>query len=135
MFKSVYILVMDSVGVGAQPDAYKFGDEGADTFGHVTYGEDLRKIDLLLKLGMCKFTQDGKSCSPIGAWGRMKELSAGKDTVTGHWELMGVVTKKPMPVSCSRKTGKIPKPGIHWASCTTMVTGLKKTKEKRSNGT
>lgn len=98
MFKSVYILVMDSVGVGAQPDAYKFGDEGADTFGHVTYGEDLRKIDLLLKLGMCKFTQDGKSCSPIGAWGRMKELSAGKDTVTGHWELMGVVTKKPMPV-------------------------------------
>ena len=98
MFKSVYILVMDSVGVGAQPDAYKFGDEGADTFGHVTYGEDLRKIDLLMKLGMCKFTQDGKSCSPIGAWGRMKELSAGKDTVTGHWELMGVVTKKPMPV-------------------------------------
>lgn len=50
--RSVYVIVMDSVGVGAAPDAERFGDAGADTFSHVIEGEDLSQIDLLLSLGM-----------------------------------------------------------------------------------
>ena len=102
MFRSIYVIVMDSVGVGALPDAYKFSDDGADTFGHVTEGEDVSRIDMLLKLGMSNFLSKNMQLQTdyplIGVWGKMREVSAGKDTVTGHWELMGLVTEKPMPV-------------------------------------
>lgn len=98
MFKSIYVIVMDSVGVGELPDAAMFGDTGTDTFGHVTQNEDMKRLDALLALGMSNFARPPLSTKPIGVWGKMKELSAGKDTVTGHWELMGLVTEKPMPV-------------------------------------
>ncbi len=96
-FKSVYVIVMDSVGIGALPDAKEFGDEGANTFYHTISGEDISKINTLLKLGMCAFAGEQCTVDAIGAWGSMAELSKGKDTVTGHWELMGLVSPKAMP--------------------------------------
>lgn len=95
--RSVYVIVMDSVGVGAAPDAERFGDAGADTFSHVIEGEDLSQIDLLLSLGMKKLCHPPLEGEVTGVWGKMQEKSAGKDTTSGHWELCGLVTEKPMP--------------------------------------
>lgn len=97
MFKSIYLLVMDSVGVGAMPDAYKFGDEGADTFQHVIKNEDTLKIKTLLQLGMAQFTHLKYMYKPTAVYGKMKEKSVAKDTTTGHWEIAGLVTDKKLP--------------------------------------
>ena len=97
--KRVFLIVLDSFGVGELPDAAKYGDCGSDTFGAVSRSEYL-DVPNMRSLGL--FNIDGVSPegaveSPRGAFGRAAERSAGKDTTTGHWEIAGVVSEKPMP--------------------------------------
>jgi phosphopentomutase len=96
-FRRVVILVCDGLGVGEAPDAAAFGDEGSDTLGHVLASGDV-KIPHLRALGLGNLTPtfDGaRHPKPEGAFGKMAERSAGKDTATGHWEMAGLVTEKP----------------------------------------
>ena len=89
------ILVCDSLGVGELPDARDFGDEGSNTLGHVL--RDHRpSLPNLEALGLLHtLPQPASSATPRGAFGRMAEVSAGKDTTTGHWEMMGLVVRDP----------------------------------------
>ena len=94
----VFLLVLDGVGAGWQPDSVSFGDEGADTLGHVMEKEGLY-LPELAKLGLYNIpgTSFYKPIAAEGCFGRMKEQSRGKDTTTGHWEMAGVVLDKPFP--------------------------------------
>lgn len=99
MIRRITIIVLDSLGLGALPDAEKFGDKGADTFGHIADEYDLN-IPNLLKLGLGNI--DGAAGGrlkigdkPLGAYGRFAEKSVGKDTITGHWEIAGLYTDTP----------------------------------------
>ncbi len=100
--KRAILIVLDSMGVGELNDADEFGDKGADTFGHIadTLGESF-KIPNLMRLGLgnidglCSGEGSFKVDSPIGAFGKLEEMSRGKDTITGHWELCGLETKIP----------------------------------------
>ena len=98
MIKRVTIIVMDSLGIGALPDAGRFGDEGADTLGHILDSCSLR-IPNLRKLGMGNITGAAggrlEVKEPSGAFGRFMERSNGKDTITGHWEIAGIYTQVP----------------------------------------
>jgi len=89
------VIVCDSLGVGALPDAREYGDEGSNTLGHVLEAlhpslPNLSKLGLLHTLPMPASEEN-----PSAAWGRMAEASAGKDTTTGHWEMMGLVVDEP----------------------------------------
>lgn len=100
MSKRVIWIVIDSVGAGALPDASKYDDEGADTIGHILRQYPDIKIPNMCKLGLRKI--DGTSFKSgneesIGCYGKAKEMSNGKDTTTGHWEMIGIYTKKPFP--------------------------------------
>lgn len=94
----VIVIVLDSVGIGALPDAALYNDTGADTLGHI----DLHcspKLPSLTSLGLGRIRplpNIPPSPSPKALYGKMAEASAGKDTVTGHWELMGIVMEKPL---------------------------------------
>ena len=89
------IIVCDSLGVGEQPDAHEFGDEGSNTLGHVIR-DGAPHLPRLERLGLLATLPDGEAGPEVtAAWGRMEEKSAGKDTITGHWEMMGVVTTDP----------------------------------------
>lgn len=95
----VVLIVTDSMGVGALPDAAAYGDAGADTFGHILENKRDIKIPNLIRLGIGNI-QGGSwknlACDkPIGAFGKMAEVSKGKDTITGHWEIAGIYTKTP----------------------------------------
>ena len=97
--KRVFVIVLDSFGIGEAPYAPRFGDVGSDTLGSICRSENFC-ADTLKKLGL--FNIDGVTCadgvtSPLGAYCRLSEKSNGKDTTTGHWELMGLVSDKPMP--------------------------------------
>jgi phosphopentomutase len=97
----IFILVLDSVGCGALPDAHRYGDAGADTLGHVARAVGGLHLPNLEKLGLgCIHPVDGVGPvgSPEAVWGRMAEASSGKDTTTGHWELMGLVLDEPFAV-------------------------------------
>ena len=98
MIKRVTIIVMDSLGIGALPDAGRFGDEGADTLGYILDSCILR-IPNLRKLGMGNITGAAggrlEVKEPSGAFGRFMERSNGKDTITGHWEIAGIYTQVP----------------------------------------
>ena len=98
MIKRVFLFVLDSCGIGEAPDAESFGDKGASTIKSISRSEKF-KIDNLKKLGYTNI--DGLSflgVSPLNSCvARLKEESKGKDTTTGHWEIAGVVSKKPMP--------------------------------------
>lgn len=99
MFRRVVVIVLDSVGAGELPDAAAYGDVGSHTLGHIAEQEALA-IPTLARLGLgCAVALRGVACpaEPEGAYGRMAERSAGKDSVTGHWELMGVVLDRPFP--------------------------------------
>ena len=97
VFTRVIVLVLDSVGVGALPDAAAYGDEGSDTLGHIAAQVTLH-VPALRSLGLGQFAPLGGASTPTrGAFGRMAEVSAGKDSVTGHWELMGLVLDRPFP--------------------------------------
>src|SRR5689334_18054805 len=89
------VIVCDSLGVGELPDARDFGDEGSNTLGHVLAAEHPR-LPTLTRLGLLHtLPQPGSSDAPQSAFGRMNEVSAGKDTTTGHWEMMGLVVADP----------------------------------------
>lgn len=92
------IIVLDSLGVGQLPDSEKYGDTGADTLGHILDSYNLN-IPNLRKLGFGNIegAAEGRLYvdSPIGIYGRLAEKSAGKDTITGHWEIAGIETRVP----------------------------------------
>lgn len=94
------VIVLDGCGVGYLPDADKFGDVGADTLKHVSEAVGGLSLPNLRELGLGNI-HDIKGVEPVespkAAWGKMMEVSAGKDTSTGHWELMGVLNLKPFP--------------------------------------
>jgi len=94
--KRVVILVCDGLGVGAAPDADAYGDAGADTLGHALerFPVPLPNLESLGLLSLLEPTR-GRS---TGARGKAYELSAGKDTTTGHWEMMGLVVERPFPL-------------------------------------
>jgi phosphopentomutase len=97
VFTRVIVLVLDSVGIGALPDAANYGDEGSDTLGHIAAQVALH-VPALRSLGLGRLVPLGGASTPTrGAFGRMAEVSAGKDSVTGHWELMGLVLNRPFP--------------------------------------
>ena len=93
--KRAIIIVCDSLGVGELPDAADFGDVGSNTLGHVI-DRHRPKLPNLERLGLLHTLPEARSqASPVAAFGRMAEVSAGKDTTTGHWEMMGLVVKDP----------------------------------------
>jgi phosphopentomutase len=99
-FKRVIWIILDSVGIGEASDAKEFGDEGADTLGHIFNQFPSLKVDNLIKLGLSNIddTNIPKLCNnPIGIYGKAKQISAGKDTTIGHWEMIGVSMKEPFP--------------------------------------
>ena len=94
------VIVLDSVGVGALPDAGSYGDRGSDTIGNIARQVPL-ELPTLRALGLGRVASIGDPAPPVNpgaAVGRMAETSAGKDSVTGHWEMMGVVLDRPFPV-------------------------------------
>jgi len=97
--KRAILIVLDSLGVGQMPDGPAFGDNNVDTAGHIAGKMGGLKIDNLRRLGFGNI--DGASPAigrvdrPEATYGRAKELSNGKDTITGHWEIAGIVTKEP----------------------------------------
>jgi len=96
-FRRIFVVVLDGVGVGALPDAADYGDEGADTVGHVVRKRGL-DAPHLASLGLCRITPLEASASGVaGVWGRLAGHSPGKDTTTGHWELAGRVLERPFP--------------------------------------
>ena len=97
--KRAILVVLDSVGVGELQDAKSYGDEGSHTLDHVYKACNGLEIKELEKLGLGNIegVNEPKKCSkPVGAYGRCKEASKGKDTVTGHWEIAGVILEKPL---------------------------------------
>lgn len=98
MTKRVFLIILDSFGVGELPDAANYNDEGSDTL-KACFNTGKLSVKNLKKLGL--FNLDGlnyeKENSPIGCFGKLAELSAGKDTTTGHWEIAGLVSEKAMP--------------------------------------
>lgn len=97
----VIIIVMDSVGIGALPDAALYHDEGANTVGNIFKATGGLNIPNLCRLGLGKV--EGMEYLPepdviVGSYGKMSEASAGKDTTTGHWELSGIQLENPFPV-------------------------------------
>lgn len=97
--KRVTLIVTDSMGIGELPDAAAYGDTGADTLGHIIERRGGLHTPNLTALGL--YNIDGvaggkyKTEHPVGAFGKMQEVSSGKDTITGHWEIAGLETKTP----------------------------------------
>ncbi len=97
--KRVILIVLDSVGIGALPDADRFGDVGSNTVANIAREYPSLKLPNLVALGLGNITDlgIGKSQQPLGAFGRAIEASPGKDTTTGHWEISGIVLKQAFP--------------------------------------
>ncbi|WP_010530874.1 phosphopentomutase [Lentibacillus jeotgali] len=97
-FKRVFLIVMDSVGIGEAPDAKAFNDEGADTLGHIAERMDGLNMPNMGRLGLSNIREiQGieKAESPTAHYTKMQEASNGKDTMTGHWEIMGLNIQQP----------------------------------------
>lgn len=95
------VIVLDSVGIGELPDAAAFGDQGSNTLGNIAQqlgGLHLPHLQALGLGNIAPLAGVAPHLQPRAAWGKMAEQSAGKDTTTGHWELMGVPLVKPFPV-------------------------------------
>src|SRR5207244_5450087 len=91
---------MDSVGIGELPDASAYGDEGSNTLGNIARRVPLQ-VPTLRALGLGRVASIGGAPPPAvpkAAVGRMAEAAAGKDSVTGHWEMMGIVLARPFPL-------------------------------------
>ena len=98
MYKRIIILVMDSVGIGHAPDAAKFNDEGSNTLGHIEATAGLIHCPTLRSLGLANIADVKNDETPVmGAYGKMEEVSTGKDTTSGHWEMMGHPVTVPFP--------------------------------------
>lgn len=98
--KRVFLIVLDSFGIGAEPDAADFGDESSCHTLRSILGSKHFSVPNLTRLGL--FNIDGVGCGkpeeePLGSFARLREISAGKDTTTGHWEMAGIVSERPMP--------------------------------------
>jgi len=99
MGKKAILIVLDSVGIGALDDAAAYGDVGADTLGHIIHTCHPH-IPNLMEMGLGHIDDISfapSACAPTAAYGKMKEVSAGKDTTTGHWEIAGVQLARPFP--------------------------------------
>ena len=97
-YKRIFVIVLDSLGIGEMPDSERFGDTGVDTFGHILEQTGTLEIPNLQKLGLLNLHTGGNMegvSAPLGRYMRMAESSNGKDTMTGHWEMMGIKTEKP----------------------------------------
>lgn len=97
-YKRIFLIVLDSLGIGEMPDSSEYGDRGADTFGHILQAAGPLQIPNLKKLGMLNLHPDtGMEADPepSGRYMRMAEASKSKDTMTGHWEMMGLKVDKP----------------------------------------
>lgn len=97
--KRVFLIVLDSVGIGEMPDAAEYGDKGSNTL-KAAASSDKFSMEHMRQLGL--FNIEGVSCGagidePKGTFARMTEASKGKDTTIGHWEIAGLVSKKPLP--------------------------------------
>lgn len=100
-FKRIFVIVMDSVGIGEAPDADLFGDKGADTLGHIAEKMNGLNMPTLAKLGLGNIREIKgieKAQQPLAYYTKMKEASTGKDTMTGHWEIMGLNISTPFRV-------------------------------------
>ena len=121
-YRRVFTIVIDSLGVGPMPDAAAFGDAGADTLGHIAAHFDALKIPNLQKLGMANLKSlhgVAPAEKPLAYYGQLREASNGKDTMTGHWEMMGLHITKPFKTftehgfpqelidELSRRTGRV----------------------------
>ena len=96
--KRAILIVLDSVGVGALPDAASYNDEGANTVGHIAQKTDLKLPNMCaLGFGHIPNTYLAPASDIVGAYGRAAEKSSGKDTTTGHWEISGITLEKPFP--------------------------------------
>jgi phosphopentomutase len=100
-YKRVFLIVMDSVGIGEAPDAAEFNDAGADTLGHIAEKMNGLNMPNMAKLGLGNIREIKgipKAERPLAFYTKMKEASAGKDTMTGHWEIMGLRIDTPFQV-------------------------------------
>ena len=97
-YRRIFVIVMDSLGVGAMDDSPQFGDTGVNTLGHIAQSVETLHMPNLQKMGMANLTPL-KCVEPAektpGYYGKLREKSKGKDTMTGHWEMMGLEVKKP----------------------------------------
>lgn len=97
-YKRIFVVVMDSLGVGEMKDSADFGDIGVNTLGHISQAVDTFHIPNLQKIGMANITplkQVEPAADLRGYYGKLNEKSKGKDTMTGHWEIMGLEVTKP----------------------------------------
>lgn len=97
-FKRVFLVVMDSVGCGTAPLSYQYGDDGANTIAHISEATNGIKLPTLESLGYGNITDIkgvAKTKHPKGYYAKSDELSLGKDTMTGHWEMVGIHTTQP----------------------------------------
>lgn len=97
MYKRIIVIVIDSVGIGALPDCKQFNDDNPNTIGNIAKAKKDFKIDTLCKLGINHIIplENTKLFTPIASYGKMGELSNGKDTMTGHFEIMGLKVDTP----------------------------------------
>ena len=98
MYNRIFVIVIDSLGVGGARDAAQYDDLGADTLGHISCSVDTFEIPHLQRLGIGNLhplKQVPPAGHPLGYYCRLHEISTGKDTMTGHWEIMGLKTEKP----------------------------------------
>ncbi|MAO65994.1 MAG: phosphopentomutase [Balneola sp.] len=99
MMGNVYLIIVDGLGVGAQEDAAEYGDENMNTLGHVLE-ETGMKLPNLQKMGLgniIPLASVPENEEPLAAYGKLREVSAGKDSTTGHWEIAGIQLEKPFP--------------------------------------
>lgn len=97
-YRRIFVVVVDSLGVGEAADARDYGDIGSDTLGHISRSRDQFRIPNLEKLGIGNLhplKQVKPAEQPLAYYTRLNEISTGKDTMTGHWEMMGLKTVKP----------------------------------------
>lgn len=97
-YQRVFLIVLDSLGIGAMPDSEKYGDMGVDTFGHIADVVGSMNIPNLKNMGLLNLhpVKGMKGAeNPLGRFTSLSEASNGKDTMTGHWEMMGIKTEKP----------------------------------------
>ena len=121
-YNRIFVIVLDSLGIGAMPDSERFGDTDVDTFGHILERMQTLDIPNLARLGMLNLHCGGQmqpAAEPIGRFTRLAEASNGKDTMTGHWEMMGLHITKPFKTftehgfpqelidELSRRTGRV----------------------------
>lgn len=95
--KRVFLIVLDSLGIGNAPDAAAFGDAGANTLARIAKGHCFKNLSALGLGNIDGVSAVPSVTSPLAAHGRLVEKSLGKDTTIGHWELMGIVSENPLP--------------------------------------